>query len=79
MQREAKFTYGGKVQWIMDRITTPHPEGTFTFKLSATVTNQYGTDQPATIEGDVGGTDAAPTITNSISDTDDGQIVNFKG
>ncbi|MET4705166.1 hypothetical protein [Frigoribacterium sp. UYMn621] len=79
MQWEAKFTYGGKVQWVMDRITTPHPDGTFTFKLSATVTNQYGTDQQATIEGDVGGTDAAPTITDSILYTADGQIVNFSG
>lgn len=70
-QWEVRFTYGGKVQWIMDRITTPHPDGTFTFKLSANVTNQYGTDQPATIEGDVGRTDAAPSITNSILYTND--------
>ena len=78
-QWEVRFTYGGKVQWIMDRSTTRHPDGTFTFKLSATVTNQYGTDQPATIEGDVGGTDAAPTITDSMLYTNDGQTVNFNG
>lgn len=77
MQWEAKFTYSGKVQWIMDRITTPHRDGTSTFKLSATVMTQYRTEQPATVEGDVGGTDAAPTITDSILYTNDEQVVNF--
>jgi len=79
LQWEAKFTYGGKVHWIADRITTAKPDGTFTFKIGATVKNQYGTDVNATIEGDVGGTDAAPTITDSILYTGDGSIVNFYG
>jgi hypothetical protein len=79
MQWEAKFTYGGEVHWIMDRITTANPDGTFTFKIGATVKNAYGTDTNATIEGDVGGTNAAPTITDSILYTADGTVVNFNG
>lgn len=79
LQWEAKFTYGGTVHWIADRITTAKPDGTFTFKIGATVKNQYGTDVNATIEGDVGGTDAAPIITDSILYTDDGNVVNFDG
>jgi hypothetical protein len=79
MQWEAKFTYGGTVHWIESRITTANPDGSFTFKIDATVKNAYGTDEDATIEGDVSGTDAAPIITDSILYTDDGTVVNFSG
>ena len=79
MAWEAKFTYGGTVHWIGDRITTANADGSYTFKITATVKNQYGTDMDATIEGDVAGTDAAPTITDSILYTDDGQIVSYNG
>ena len=79
LQWEAKFTYGGEVRWIGDRITTVNPDGTYTFKILATFTNQYGTDVEATIEGDVAGTNGAPVITDSILYTDDGQIVDFYG
>jgi len=76
---EAKFSYGGTVHWIVDRITTANADGSYTFKIGATVKNQYGTDTHATIEGDVAGTDAAPTITDSILYTNDGQEVNYNG
>lgn len=76
---EAKFPYGGTVHWIVDRITTANADGSYTFKIGATVKNQYGTDTDATIEGDVAGTDAAPTITDSILYTNDGQVVNYNG
>lgn len=78
-QWQGKFTYGGTVHWIDDRITTRNPDGTFTFKLGATVKNADGTEMNATIEGDVSGTNAAPVITDSILYTDDGQVINFSG
>ena len=74
---EAKFPYGGTVHWIVDRITTANADGSYTFKIGATVKNQHGTDTDATIEGDVAGTDTAPTITDSILYTNDGQVVNY--
>lgn len=76
---EAKFSYGGTVHWIVDRVTTANADGSYTFKIGATVKNQYGTEMVATIEGDVAGTDAAPTISDSILYSDDGQVVNFNG
>lgn len=79
MEWEAKFPYGGTVHWIVDRITTANADGSYTFKIGATVKNQYGTDMDATIEGDVAGTDAAPTISDSILYTNDGQVVNYNG
>jgi len=79
MQWEAKFPYGGTVHWIMDRITTPNDDGTFTFKIGATVKNQYGTDVDATIEGDVGGTYENLKIVDSILYTNTGDIIDFHG
>ena len=79
MAWEAKFAYGGTVHWIVDRITTANADGSYTFKIGATVKNQYGTDTAATIEGDIAGTDTAPTIIDSILYTDDGQVVNYNG
>lgn len=75
---EDKMTYGGTVHWIADRITTANEDGTFTFKIGATVTNEYGTEFHATIEGDVGGTNEAPVILDSILYNDAGEIVNYE-
>lgn len=74
---EARFTYGGTVHWIADRITTNNGDGTWTFKIGATVKNEYGTKMRATIEGDVGGTNDAPVILDSILYTDSGEIISY--
>lgn len=78
-QWESKFAYGGTVHWIVDRITTANADGTFTFKIGATVTNQFGADTNAVIEGDVGGTNDAPIIIDSILYSASGDVVNFYG
>lgn len=74
---EDRFIYGGTVHWIVDRITTTNADGTFTFKIGATVKNEYGTELAATIEGDVGGTNSSPVILDSIMYSDTGEIVNY--
>ncbi|MGM7680091.1 PASTA domain-containing protein [Microbacterium sp. A94] len=74
---EDRFVYGGTVHWIVDRITTANEDGTYTFKIGATITNAYGTEYSGTIEGDVGGTSDAPVILDSIMYTDAGEVVNY--
>ncbi|MBP1325319.1 hypothetical protein JOF28_000551 [Leucobacter exalbidus] len=74
---EERFLYGGTVHWIVDRITTANEDGTYTFKIGATFKNEYGTKMKATIEGDVGGTTAAPVILDSILYTASGEILNY--
>lgn len=76
---EDRMTYGGTVHWIVDRITTVNEDGTFTFKIGATIENAYGNKSGATIEGDVGGTTAAPEILDSIMYTDTGEVINYHG
>lgn len=76
---EDKMIYGGTVHWIVDRITTVNDDGTYTFKIGATVENAYGNKFDATIEGDVGGTSDAPVIIDSIMYTDTGEIINYYG
>lgn len=74
---EARMQYGGTVHWIMDRITTANADGTFTFKIGATVNSADGGEVNAIIEGDVGGTNEAPVILDSILYTDTGEIIEY--
>lgn len=74
---EDRMPYGGSVHYIVDRITTANEDGTFTFKIGATIKNEYGTKVDATIEGDVGGTADAPVILDSILYTKDGQVFDY--
>ena len=74
---ENRMTYGGTVHWIVDRITTANADGTFTFKIGATIKNEYGTKFRGTIEGTVGGTNDEPTILDSILYTDTGETLNY--
>lgn len=74
-----RMIYGGTVHWIADRITTANDDGTFTFKIGATIKNEYGTKYKGTIEGDVGGTNDAPVILDSIMYTDAGEVIDYYG
>lgn len=74
---EDRMTYGGTVHWIADRITTANEDGTYTFKIGATIENAYGNKSGGTIEGDVGGTTDTPEILDSILYTDTGEIINY--
>lgn len=74
---ENLFPYGGSVHWILDRITTANDDGTYTFKIGATIKNEYGTKISATIEGDVGGTTDNPVILDSILYTNTGEIIEY--
>lgn len=76
---EDKFVYGGTVHWIVDRITTENDDGSYTFKIGATVRNEYGAEFEAVIEGDVGGTDDNPVILDSILYTNSGDVVSYYG
>lgn len=76
---EDRMIYGGTVHWIADRITTPNDDGTYTFKIGATLKNGYGTEYSGTIEGDVGGTNDAPVILDSIMYTDAGETFDYFG
>lgn len=76
---EDRMIYGGTVHWIADRITTANDDGTYTFKIGATLKNAHGTKYHGTIEGDVGGTNDAPVIIDSIMYTDAGETVDYYG
>lgn len=76
---ENRFPYGGDVHWILDRITTDNGDGTYTFKIGATLKNEYGTKMKATVEGDVGGTTDNPVILDSILYTSTGEIISYNG
>lgn len=76
---EDRMVYGGTVRWILDRITTVNADQTYTFKIGVTLKNAYGTEYHGTIEGDVGGTNDAPIILDSILYTDAGEIINYYG
>lgn len=74
---EDLLPYGGSVHWIMDRITTENADGTYTFKIGATVINEYGTKVSGTVEGDVGGTTENPVILDSILYLNTGEIIEY--
>ena len=74
---EDRMTYGGTAHWITDTITTANEDGTYTFKIGATIKDAYGNKFGATIEGDVGGTSGAPVIIDSIMYTDAGEVINY--
>jgi len=74
---EDRMTYGGSVHWIIDRISTPNKNGTWTFKIGATFNDAYGNEQTGTIEGDVGGSTNSPKILDSILYTDSGDIIEY--
>ena len=76
---EDKFLYGGTVHWIADRITSENSDGTYVFKIGATVKNEYGTEFEATIEGTVGGTAENPEILDSILYAATGEVVDYYG
>lgn len=76
---EDRMIYGGTVHWIADRITTANDDGTYTFKIGVTLKNANGAEYHGTVEGDVGGTNDAPVIIDSILYTDAGEVIDYYG
>lgn len=62
---EKTYRYGFKCHWVVGLLDEKeNSDGSFSFKVEVTITNQYGAEYDAVAEGTVSGTNANPKVTN---------------